>query len=131
MTRVLAAGAVIVDGHGRVLLVQRGHEPEKGRWSVPGGHVEAGESFAQAARREVLEETGLHVEIGRELWAVEVPYGEYGVFEIHDFAATVVGGTLCAGDDADAVRWASDAQLDEIPMTKGLAVYLRRTGLMR
>ncbi|MCF8569589.1 NUDIX domain-containing protein [Gordonia sp. HY002] len=130
MTRVLAASAVIVDDVGRVLLVQRGHEPEKGHWSVPGGHVEDGETFAEAARREVLEETGLHVEIGDELWAVDVPYDEYGVFEIHDFAATVVGGTLQAGDDADDVRWASDTDLDSLPLTKGLATYLRRSGAM-
>ncbi|WOC14454.1 NUDIX hydrolase [Gordonia sp. MP11Mi] len=130
MTRVLAASAVIVDDAGRVLLVQRGHEPEKGRWSVPGGHVEDGETFAQAARREALEETGLDVEIGIELWSVEVPYGEFGVFEIHDFSATVLGGSLQAGDDADAVRWCTDDDLDSLPLTKGLAGHLRRAGVM-
>ncbi|GAA4641905.1 NUDIX hydrolase [Gordonia humi] len=130
MTRVLAAGAAIVDDDGRVLLVQRGHDPEKGHWSVPGGHVEDGESFAEAARREVWEETGLHVDIGDELWTVEVPYGEYGLFEIHDFAAVVVGGTLRAGDDADDVRWVDDAELDALPLTKGLATCLRRAGVM-
>lgn len=121
---------MIVDDAGRVLLVQRGHEPEKGHWSVPGGHVEDGETFEEAARREVLEETGLHVRIGPELWSVDIPYGEFGVFEIHDFAATVVGGVLQAGDDADAVRWCTDSDLDTLPLTKGLAGYLRRSGAM-
>ena len=47
--RVLAAGAVIRDGEGRVLLVKRGHEPHRGRWSTPGGHVESDETVAEAA----------------------------------------------------------------------------------
>ncbi len=78
MERVLAASAVITDSHGRVLLALRGTEPEKGRWSVPGGSVEPGGTLAEAAAREAFEETGLLVEIGRELWMVEIPTGTVG-----------------------------------------------------
>ena len=63
MRRIPAAGAVITDAAGRVLLVLRGHEPQSGRWSIPGGHVEPGETPAEAAAREALEETGLTVRI--------------------------------------------------------------------
>ncbi|MFC9918998.1 NUDIX hydrolase [Agromyces binzhouensis] len=53
MDVVPAAGAVITDDDGRVLLVRRGAAPQRGRWSVPGGRLEPGESFADAAAREV------------------------------------------------------------------------------
>ena len=92
MDVVLAAGAVVTDADGRVLLVRRGHDPQRGRWSVPGGRVESGESLAAAAAREAFEETGLQIEVGRELWTVRVPVGDGREYEIHDFAATATGG---------------------------------------
>ena len=58
-------GAVIKDGAGRLLLIKRGHEPEAGRWSLPGGRIEPGESDEQALVREIGEETGLTVTVGR------------------------------------------------------------------
>jgi 8-oxo-dGTP diphosphatase len=126
---VPAASVIIIDDQHRVLLVQRGTEPEKGRWSVPGGSCEPGESFAEAAAREALEETGLRVAIDRELWVVTVPVGDGRMFEIHDFAASVTGGQLSPGDDAADVRWVADADLDALPLTKDLAAYLRGAGL--
>lgn len=113
-----------------MLLVQRGTEPDKGCWSVPGGSVEPGETTAQAAAREALEETGLHVRVGRELWVVSVPTGDGRTFEIHDYAATVTGGRLAAGDDAADTRWVTPGELDDLPLTKDLAVYLRRAGIV-
>lgn len=128
--RVLAASAVITDAAGRVLLVLRGEEPEKGCWSVPGGSAEPGETPAQTARREAWEETGLHVEIGQELWAVEVPTGDGRVFEIHDYAATVNAGTLTPGDDADDARWFTPEELIQVPLTTNLLDYLARAGIV-
>jgi len=58
---IVGVGAVVVEG-GRVLLVQRGREPLKGNWSLPGGMLEVGESLHQGVIREVGEETGLQVE---------------------------------------------------------------------
>lgn len=125
---VLAVGVVITDGEGRVVLVKRGKEPQRGRWSVPGGSVEAGESLVEAAAREALEETGLHVKVGPELWHLSSPTADGREFEIHDFAATVTGGELAAGDDADDARWVHVDDLDDLPLTVGLAAYLRRPG---
>lgn len=125
---VPAASAVIRDATGRVLLVLRGREPEKGRWSVPGGRVEPGETFAQAAAREAFEETGLHVEIADELWAVAIPTADGRVYDVHDFAATVVGGVLTPGDDAADARWFTPAELGTVPLTTGLRDYLARAG---
>ena len=60
---VVGVGAVVLDG-AQVLLIKRGHAPLKGQWSLPGGGVEIGETLEQAIAREVLEETGLTVEVG-------------------------------------------------------------------
>ncbi len=126
---VLAASAVITDAEGRVLLVKRGKEPQKGRWSVPGGSVEPGETLEAAAAREALEETGLVVSIGPELWALTTPTVDGRMFEIHDFAATVVSGELTAGDDADDARWIRPEELKDLVLTVDLAAYLRRAGI--
>jgi ADP-ribose pyrophosphatase YjhB (NUDIX family) len=83
--------------------------------------VEAGETPAQAAVREVREETGLDVSVGVLLATVEI-----GEFEVHDFAAEVVGGQLRAGDDAAEVRWCSFDEAALLPLTPGLMNELRR-----
>jgi 8-oxo-dGTP diphosphatase len=125
---ILGASAVIV-ADGAILLVQRGHEPQLGRWSVPGGRVEPGETLAEAAQREAYEETGLEVRIGEELWSLTIPDGDR-TFEVHDFAATVTGGSLRAGDDAADVRWIPFDELDQWPLTDGLIGYLTRGGVI-
>lgn len=109
---LVGVGAVIVH-EGRVLLVQRGREPLKGRWSIPGGLIEVGEMLHEAVVREVREETGLEVEpvelvelldrIHREGERVRYHY------VIADYLCRVIGGTLKAADDADAVRWVQRA----------------------
>lgn len=125
-----AASAVICDEAGRLLLVLRRAKPEQGRWSVPGGSVEPGETFAQAAARETYEETGLRVKIGPELWTVAIPAGDGRVFEVHDFAAEVIGGVLTAGDDAADAQWFAPEELDDLPLTKDLLGYLDRAGVI-
>ncbi|GAA4750046.1 NUDIX hydrolase [Gordonia alkaliphila] len=130
MRIVLAASVVLVDEDGRVLLVKRGHDPQRGRWSVPGGHVEPGETFEEAAVREVHEETGLEVTVGEELWTATVPFGDDELFEVHDFAGTVTGGVLRSGDDAEEVRWVAPADLADLPLTTGLLGYLRGAGVI-
>lgn len=125
---ILGASVVIVD-NGAILLVRRGHEPQLGRWSVPGGRVEQGETLAEAAQREAYEETGLEVRVGDELWSLTIADGDR-MFEVHDFAATVTGGTLRAGDDAADVRWIPFDELDQWPLTDGLMGYLTRGGIV-
>lgn len=131
METLLAASVVICDEAGRVLLMLRGREPQRGRWSVPGGRVEPGETLEQAAAREALEETGLRVRIGQELWWLTVSADDGRIYEVHDFAATVTGGTLVPGDDAADARWVGRAELATLPLTTDLAVYLARAGLPR
>jgi 8-oxo-dGTP diphosphatase len=124
-------GAVIKDHSGRLLLIKRGHEPGKGLWSIPGGRVEAGESDAAALVREVREETGLVVAPGRLIGSVRRPAGDGGgVFDVRDYAATVTGGALVPGDDADDAVWAGPAELDTLPLTAGLLGTLRSWGVL-
>jgi 8-oxo-dGTP diphosphatase len=123
-------GAVIKDGAGRLLLIRRGHEPGKGLWSIPGGRIEPGESDEAALVREVREETGLVVTAGRLIGAVRRPGGGGSVLDIRDYAASVTGGALAAGDDADDAVWASAADLDRLPLTDGLLEALRSWGAL-
>jgi 8-oxo-dGTP diphosphatase len=123
---VECAGAVVRDDGGRLLLVRRGHDPGRGSWSLPGGRIEPGESAVEAAAREVREETGLEVAINELLTTVDLPGG----YRVHDFAATVVGGELVAGDDADDVRWCTPDEVSLLELSAGLIDELRRIGAM-
>ena len=114
-------GAIITDDTGRLLLIKRGHEPEEGRWSLPGGRVRPGESDLEAVAREVREETGLQVEPGRLIGEVERPGSGGTIFDIHDYAASVSGGQLEAGDDAADARWVHPHDIDRLDLTTGLA----------
>jgi 8-oxo-dGTP diphosphatase len=117
---VPCAGAVVHDGRGRLLLVRRGREPGRGLWSLPGGRCEPGETAADAAVREVREETGLRVAAGALVGRVERPGPGGAVYVIDDVACAVVGGELTPGDDADDARWVDAAALAALPLTDGL-----------
>jgi ADP-ribose pyrophosphatase YjhB (NUDIX family) len=114
---VVGVGAVVVH-QGRVLLVQRGREPLKGKWSLPGGMLELGESLTQGVAREVQEETGLDVEAIELIELIDRIHKESGPsgervryhYVIADYLCRVVGGTLQAASDADAVRWVERAE---------------------
>jgi len=123
-------GAIITDDTGRLLLIQRGHAPEEGRWSLPGGRVKPGESDRDALAREVREETGLRVEPGTLVGAVERPAPGGAVFDIHDYAASVSGGQLEAGDDAADARWVHPRDIDGLDLTSGLAGTLAEWGVL-
>jgi 8-oxo-dGTP diphosphatase len=120
-TPVLGVGAVVLMD-GCVVLVKRGHEPLMGAWSLPGGTVEAGESLESAVAREVLEETGLRVEVGPLIELVQrIERDEQGRVRYHfviaDYLCTVRSGTLRAGDDAVDVVPAQPAELERYALT--------------
>ena len=108
-----------------VLVVRRARPPEAARWSFPGGRVEPGERMADAAAREVREETGLDVEIDRPLdWVERI--GPEHHFVIVDFAVTVPerqGPT--PGDDAADARWVHLDEISTLALVDGLLDFLR------
>lgn len=118
---VPCVGALSYDPAGRLLLVRRAREPAAGTWSLPGGRVEAGESAEAAIVREMAEETGLVVEAGPLVGRVTRPGPDGASYLIEDFQVSVVGGSLVAGDDAAAARYVGRAELDELPLSPGLA----------
>ena len=123
-------GAVVFDAQGRLLVIQRGHDPGAGLWSIPGGRIEPGETDEQALVRELLEETNLQVMVGKLVGRVwrEGPGGT--VIDISDYAATVAAGTLCAGDDAADARWVTAAELARLEVTEGLIETLTEWGVL-
>jgi ADP-ribose pyrophosphatase YjhB (NUDIX family) len=123
-------GAVVFDSSGRLLLIRRANEPGRGRWSVPGGRVEPGETDHDAVIREVAEETGLTVEITGWLGAVQRRAPEAAVFDIHDYRCRATGETLRAGDDADDARWCDTETLASLPVVTGLIEALTDWGCL-
>jgi 8-oxo-dGTP diphosphatase len=108
---VPCVGGIVTDDRGRLLLIRRAHDPEAGRWSLPGGKVEPGETATDATVREVAEETGLAVAVGDEVGQVLRPAPDGRVFAIHDFRCRPLDPSAVprAGDDAADVRWVDAA----------------------
>jgi 8-oxo-dGTP diphosphatase len=105
------AAAVLVEQEGEVLLVRRIYEPERGRWSLPAGFIDAGEDPRRAAERECLEETGLVVQVTALL---DVLYGQdhpRGAHIVLIYKADVLSGVLQPGDDADGAAFFSRRNL--------------------
>jgi len=127
---IVGVGAILFDGS-RVLLVERGHEPLKGVWSLAGGAVECGEPLRQAVRREVLEETGLEVEpLGAPQVFERILRDAGGRAEYHyvllDFLCRVVGGTLHPASDASRAEWVERADLSAYNLTEGTLDVIER-----
>lgn len=111
----VAVVAFVTDGD-RVLLVKRMHEPGKGRWALPAGFVDPAEAPADAAARETLEETGLIVQIDGLIDLLHRPDPDGLADIVIAYRAHAVGGTLCAGDDAEGADWFSAAALPDIAL---------------
>jgi len=120
-------GIAIRDGH--LLLVRRGHAPSRGRWSLPGGRVETGETAEQALARELAEETGLVVAVGEFVGEVLRPGPDGIVYRIRDFLLTVIDGTETPGDDAAEVAWVALPELAGYQLGAGLLDALRSWGV--
>lgn len=127
---ILGVGALIIEGDS-ILLVQRGKQPLQGQWSLPGGAIETGELLKTAVAREVLEETGLTVEVGAiaEIFERLMPDAT-GATEYHyvllDYLCRVISGTPRPGDDSCAVAWVRRQDLHTLPITAGTLEVIER-----
>ena len=125
----IAVGAVTVQDES-LLLIRRGHGPAAGRWSVPGGRIERGETAAEAVVRELLEETGLMGVCGPLIgWAELISDAAH--FVVLNFEVIMMDdGDPVAGSDAAEALWVPLGQVEEYRMVEGLAEFLHEHGII-
>ncbi len=117
---IVGVGAVVLKGD-QVLVIRRANEPDRGRWAIPGGGVEVGETLAAAARREVAEECGVDVRIGdvSALYDLILPDAQ-GRTRFHyvlvHFCAYYQGGEIQTGSDSLEARWATWDEIQSLDM---------------
>jgi 8-oxo-dGTP diphosphatase len=126
----VGVGAVVLD-RGRVLLVRRGKAPSYGKWSLPGGMVELGETTREAVQREIEEECSLKIRVLDVCGVLDrVVRDAEGRIRYHwvlvDYVAFVESGTLCAASDADEAVWVEVDEVARLDTTDGLLDMIRR-----
>ena len=124
---------VILDG--RLLKVKSGKERNKGKWSIPGGGVELGETVYEAAVRETLEECSLHVEILKVIdTADNIVQDDSGRIKYHftiiDLLGRYVSGEVKAQSDAAECRWVVLEEIESLDITAILREMLKRNGII-
>jgi len=114
----VAVGAVAIKDRS-VLLVKRGKAPSDGKWAIPGGSVELGETLQQAAEREIFEETNIRIRAGLPVYTFDfIERDRQGAIQFHyiivDLAAEYLEGELMPGDDAAQAAWIPFKKLDSL-----------------
>ncbi len=127
---------VVVVGDGQMLMVKRAREPNKGKWSIPGGLIELGETVYEAATREVFEECSVKVEIIRLLDTVDnIVRDEKGRVQYHyaiiDLLGKYISGEARAQSDAAECRWVALKEIEGLDITPMLREMLERQGIIR
>ena len=126
----VGVGAIVLH-EGRVLLVQRGRPPAFGKWSLPGGLVDLGETTSAAVRREVVEECGIEVRLAGVAGVVDrITRDETGRVRYHyvliDYLAYADSDTVTAGSDAADVKWVPAEHVHTLDVTEGLVDMIER-----
>jgi 8-oxo-dGTP diphosphatase len=126
----VGVGAVVLNGE-RVLLVKRGGQPSSGKWSLPGGMVELGETTVEAVEREIAEECGLRIRVAGVAGVLDrVVKDAEGRIRYHwvlvDYLAFPESEAICAGSDAAEARWVPVSEIEALDATDGLLDMIRR-----
>jgi ADP-ribose pyrophosphatase YjhB (NUDIX family) len=113
------------------VLIKRGNEPSKGKWSIPGGHVELGECLPDAVIRETMEETCLEVDNPRLVDVVDnVDLDEQGKVKYHyvivDYLVHVKSGNVEASSDAAELRWVPFGEVETYNLTASFRVFFTK-----
>jgi ADP-ribose pyrophosphatase YjhB (NUDIX family) len=121
------ASAILLDSRGRVLLGRRGIEPERGRWDTPGGFTRPGESLEECVQRELREEAGVEIAVGRLIATLPDSYGDTGEATINAFyECRIVSGDPRPDDDVAELAW---FEPDALPAAGELAFECVRQAL--
>ncbi|OGO23290.1 MAG: hypothetical protein A2Z28_03315 [Chloroflexi bacterium RBG_16_51_9] len=125
------AVSAIIFKEERVLMIKRSKEPNKGKWSIPGGGIELGETLDQAVKREVREECSIEIEVERVFYTTEnIIRDDDGRVKYHyvlvDMLAKYAGGETKAQSDAEECRWVTAEELSELDITPRLRAVLER-----
>ena len=130
-----AVAAVVFRGS-KVLLAKRANEPSKGKWTLPGGVIEVGEPHVDALQREVLEETGVEIDV-KELVAVidRIVWDHEGRLKYHyiilDYWAEYKKGTPQPASDISDIRWAEVGQIGSFGLTSQAQGVITKAWKMR
>ncbi len=129
------AASCVIFRHGQVLIAQRAKPPLAGIWSLPGGHIEPGETAKAAAIRELAEETGVEAEIKAIADVVDVIVrGDDGALRAHYVITAFCGvwrrGDARPGSDTLAVEWVDLEALAGRPMTQGTPALIQRAAVL-
>jgi 8-oxo-dGTP diphosphatase len=127
---VVGIGAVIIQD-GKIALIKRGNEPSKGKWTIPGGLVELGESLEAAVIRETKEEVSLEVDNPRLIGVVDnVDLDEEGKVKYHyviiDYLLQVKSGNIQAASDAEELRWVPFDEVENYTLTASFRLFFRQ-----
>jgi len=126
---IVGVGAVVAD-QGKIVLIKRGNEPSKGKWTIPGGLIELGESPEEAVIREAQEETCLEVINPRLIDVVSyVDLDAQGAVKYHyiiiDYLVEVKSGTMRAASDAAEMRWVPFDEVESYDLTASFRLFFR------
>lgn len=132
---LVGVGAVVLNGD-RVLLVRRGGQPSSGKWSLPGGLVEVGETTGEAICRELAEECHLRIRIAGVAGVIDrIVRDEAGRVRYHyvlvDYLASADSEAVTADSDAAEARWVEVDEVERLDVTEGLVDMIRRALRLR
>lgn len=126
----IGSALLVKDDADRILLGKRNKDPQRGSWVIPGGKIHAFEKIAEAAARELQEETGLTVEVGSQFKVYEIVNrpNEHRIV-IYSWARAM-SGIPKASDDLSEVKFFSKEELSNIPLTPLVRTVLLDAGLL-